>query len=35
MTRDYTMNETYDFEIKDNKGFRKKVMPAIDGTFSE
>jgi hypothetical protein len=32
--KDYTMNETYDFfEIKDNKGFRKKVMPQLDGTF--
>jgi hypothetical protein len=27
MTRIITMNETYDFEIKDNKGFRKKAMP--------
>lgn len=32
--KDYTMNETYDyFEIKDDKGFRKKVMPQLDGTF--
>jgi hypothetical protein len=32
--KDYTMNETYDFfEIKDNKGFRKKVMPQLNGTF--
>lgn len=32
--KDYSMNETYDFfEIKDNKGFRKKVMPQLDGTF--
>lgn len=30
----YAMNETYDyFEIRDNKGFRKKVMPQLDGTF--
>ncbi|MDG2431350.1 lipocalin family protein [Flavobacterium sp.] len=32
--KDYSMNETYDyFEIKNNKGFRKKVMPQLDGTF--
>ena len=32
--KDYKMNETYDFfEIKDNKGFRKKVMPQLNGTF--
>jgi hypothetical protein len=32
--KDYSMNETYDyFEIKDTKGFRKKVMPQLDGTF--
>ena len=32
--KDYKMNETYDyFEIKDNKGIRKKVMPQLDGTF--
>jgi hypothetical protein len=31
----YTMNETYDyFEInKENKGFRKKVKPQLNGTF--
>jgi len=28
------MNESYDyFEIIDNKGIRKKVMPQLDGTF--
>ena len=32
--KDYKMNETYDyFEIKDNKGIRKKVMPQLDGRF--
>lgn len=32
--KDYTINETYDFfNIKNNKGFRKKVMPQLDGTF--
>ena len=32
--KDYGMNESYDyFEIKDNKGIRKKVMPQLDGTF--
>ena len=32
--KDYKMNESYDyFEIKDNKGIRKKVMPQLDGTF--
>ena len=30
----YKMNESYDyFEIKDNKGIRKKVKPQLDGTF--
>lgn len=30
----YSMNETYDyFKIKDNKGFRTKVSPQLDGTF--
>ena len=30
----YSFNETFDyFEIKNNKGFRKKVMPQLDGTF--
>jgi hypothetical protein len=28
------MNEVYDyFEIKNNKGIRKKVRPQLDGTF--
>lgn len=32
--KDYTINDTFDyFEIKNNKGFRKKVMPQFDGTF--
>ena len=33
--KEYVVNESYDyFEIgKDNKGFRKKVMPQLDGTF--
>lgn len=32
--KEYTMNEVYDyFEIKNNKGIRKKVMPQLDGTF--
>lgn len=33
--KQYVMNESYDyFEIgKDNNGFRKKVMPQLDGTF--
>jgi hypothetical protein len=32
--KDYKMNETYDFfEIKNDKGFRKKVMPQLNGTF--
>ncbi len=33
--KDYKMNESYDyFEIgKDNRGFRKKVMPQLDGSF--
>ena len=30
----YTINQSYDyFEVKNNKGFRKKVMPQLDGTF--
>ncbi len=30
----YGMNEVFDyFEIKNNKGIRKKVMPQLDGTF--
>jgi len=33
--KEYGINESYDyFEIgKDNEGFRKKVMPQLDGTF--
>jgi len=33
--KDYTINESYDyFEIgKNNSGFRKKVMPQLDGSF--
>lgn len=32
--KDYDMNESYDyFEIANNKGIRKKVMPQLDGTF--
>lgn len=33
--KNYTINESYDyFEIgKNNIGFRKKVMPQLDGTF--
>lgn len=33
--KDYAINESYDyFEISSNrKGFRKKVMPQLDGTF--
>lgn len=33
--KEYAINESYDyFEIdKNNKGFRKKVMPQLDGTF--
>ncbi|RTY68169.1 hypothetical protein EKM05_07165 [Flavobacterium sp. GSP27] len=33
--KEYKMNEVYDyFEVdKKNKGFRKKVMPQLDGTF--
>jgi hypothetical protein len=33
--KEYPMNESYDyFEIdKNNKGFKKKVMPQLDGTF--
>jgi hypothetical protein len=33
--KNYAINESYDyFEIgKKNKGFRKKVMPQLDGTF--
>lgn len=32
--KNYSMNQTYDyFEIANNKGFRTKVMPQLDGTF--
>jgi hypothetical protein len=32
--KDYGMNESFDyFNIKNNKGIRKKVMPQLDGTF--
>ena len=32
--KEYGMNEVYDyFEIKNNKGIRKKVMPQLNGTF--
>ena len=33
--KDYTLNESYDFFKIDSKnnGFRKKVMPQLDGTF--
>lgn len=32
--KDYGMNESFDFfEVKNNKGIRKKVMPQFDGTF--
>lgn len=30
----YTYNEAFDyFQLKENKGFRKKVMPQLDGRF--
>ena len=33
-TKEYKINPTIDyFEIKDKKGFRKKVMPQFDGTY--
>jgi hypothetical protein len=33
-TKEYTINPTIDyFEVKDKKGFRKKVMPQFDGTY--
>lgn len=33
-TKEYKVNETIDFfEVKDNAGFRQKVMPQFDGTF--
>ena len=32
--KEYSYNESYDyFQIKDNSGFRKKVMPQLDGRF--
>ena len=32
--KEYGMNESYDFfQISNNKGIRKKVMPQLDGTF--
>ncbi len=32
--KDYKMNETVDyFQVSNNKGFRKKVMPQFDGTY--
>lgn len=32
--KEYTINETFDyFQIKDNKGFRKKVSPQLNGRF--
>ena len=32
--KEYGMNEVFDyFEIKNNIGIRKKVMPQLDGTF--
>ncbi|MQP53407.1 MULTISPECIES: lipocalin family protein [unclassified Flavobacterium] len=32
--KEYKVNETIDFfKIESNKGFRKKVMPQLDGTY--
>ena len=32
--KEYKINPTIDFfEIKNKKGFRKKVMPQVDGTY--
>ena len=32
--KDYKVNETIDFfEVKNDKGFRQKVMPQFDGTY--
>ena len=32
--KDYKVNETIDFfELKNNTGFRQKVMPQFDGTY--
>lgn len=33
--KEYKVNPTVDyFELKDNKGFRQKVMPQLDGTYT-
>jgi hypothetical protein len=33
-TKDYKVNETIDYiNLKDNVGFRQKVMPQFDGTY--
>ena len=33
-TKDYKVNETVDFiDLKNNEGFRQKVMPQFDGKF--
>ena len=33
--KEYKVNPTIDyFELKDNKGFRQKVMPQLDGTYT-
>jgi hypothetical protein len=33
-TKDYKVNETIDFfEVKDQAGYRQKVMPQLDGTY--
>ena len=32
--KEYSINDTFDyFQIKNNKGIRKKVMPQLDGSF--
>ena len=32
--KEYKINETIDyFQVKDNQGFRKKVMPQLDGKY--
>ncbi|MEM0542065.1 hypothetical protein WFZ85_05525 [Flavobacterium sp. j3] len=34
-TKDYKINETIDFfELKNNAGFRQKLMPQFNGTYS-
>lgn len=34
-TKEYKVNTTIDFfELKDKKGFRQKVMPQLDGTYT-